>query len=361
MARRWPLALPALAMLTACLPPSSGTRTPVAPDLTRTGGSVTLVDELRVTRASFAEFPDQVMHVGAGDAPASVLAVSESELRRLDAGGARLQSVALKPKLWRPVLCRLDPQAPLTLVGLANDSVVIVGLDGVVRGRMPGWRYSDVHVADVTGDTSPEILLRYDDGVAIVGKNGAPAGSRKSPPHYARSLHYLYQITTIRPPGAAKDAVVFWMYRDRATGAVVQVRYADGTIVGQWTENPSNRVAAFSFPGEQPGLWSAVGDTVVRRTVTGEVTATYTAPGVGEYRYLRGAALSGGRRLFLASGGGYQWGSMVCVFSRDGRLEYQQALAGRSWALYAPSPDANVFYVGNGTTVWRYEVADPPG
>ncbi len=149
----------------------------------------------------------------------------------------------------------------------------------------------------------------------------------------------LYEFSTIRPHGAAKDAIAFWMYRDRKKGTVVQVRYVDGKVVGQWTENPSNRFSVLSFPGEAPGLWSAVDDAIVRRTVTGEVAETHGAPGVGGYRYLYGASLPDRRRLFLASGGGDKWGSMICVFDRDGRLEYQQTLAGRSWALLS-LPDA---------------------
>lgn len=296
----------------------------------------------------------QVMHIGPGNSPGSIRVLSRRNLQEFDTSGRRLRVVTYPDELWLPFPTRFTADGPERIVGLKSGffrSWVDV-LDSSAKriSRLKSWQDGFVETADVIGDSAKEVLVRYRDGVAVMNETGRQLAFVKSP-------RYLYHFRTIAVPGLPKRAIAMWMWLDAKHGTDIAVLNADGSVVSAWHENPSDRFSVFSLGNEQERLWSAVADRFWERAATGEVLRTYMVAGMGNFRYIHGGVLAGGKQVFVGSAGGYQAGVLVCVLDASGQLLARDQLPGRAWAFYVPDRDGTVFYVGSGELVLRYDVA----
>lgn len=302
------------------------------------------------------ERPRQVMHIGPGATPGSILVLTRRDAQEFDATGKRLRVSAFPNELWLPFQARFSPTGPLRIVGIKSGFfrswVDVLDLTGARMARLKGWEYGFLEVADVLDDAAQELLVRYEDGVAVLTETG----TRRA---FIRSPRYLYHFRTIQIPGSSKRAIAMWMWLDARQGVDVSVMRADGSVLAAWHENPSERLNVFSLGEGGEGLWSAVGGRFIERSITGAITRTLDVPGMKGYRYIHGGVLAGGRKVLVGSAGGYASGdgSLVCVFDAKGTLQAQSVLPTQSWAFYVPDPTGHVFFVGTGDNVLRYDTS----
>lgn len=318
-------------------------------DLLRTPG--VKVNRLAVQRDVFAQLggKQQVMVVAAGEHRGDLLILSDYELRAYTADGLVRQTAKFAERIWGPTVAMFQEGDSPTIVGLGGKSVKLLDLAGRTIGAVPAWKYGDVTVANVVGDSQKEILVRHRSGVKIHSRSGRVLG-------FVPSSHYLYHYRPINADSSPHDEIAFWMWRDKKTGAVVEIRSASGDLLHQWNEPSTNRFNVLSFANDPPGLWSARDDAFVVTDVTGRERKRLSAPAASALRYVYGGELGSGRKVFLASGGGYACGSMICIYDKDDLLVHQETLTGRSWAFYIPNSNGSEFFVGNGGAVLRYRV-----
>jgi hypothetical protein len=295
----------------------------------------------------------QVMHIGPGTAPGSILVLTRDDAQEFDAAGKRLRISPFPNELWLPVPAKFSTNGPQRIVGLKSGffSSWIDVLDDAAKRllKLQASQYSTLEVADVLGDTSKEVLVRYDDGVAVLEPGGGRLG-------FVRSLRYLDQFRTIQVPGSSRRAIAMWLWLGNGRGVDIKVFSGDGTAVAGWHEDVSERLNVFSLGGpEGEGLWSAPPGRFIERTIQGAVRRSYNVPDMMRFRYLYGGAIAGDRKVIVGSMGTVR--SLVCVFDADGTLVGRDILPSPAWAFYVPDPNATVFFVGNGENVLRYDAA----
>ena len=310
----------------------------------------------------FAEVNDgerhrQIMYIGPGSLPGSMLVLSRYSTQEFDGSGQRLRQARFADELWLPFGVRFTSEQPLQILGLKSGVfrswIDLLDVSGRRLERMRGWQYAVLEAADVLGDFEKEILVRYEDGVAVLDRHGARIA-------FVRSPRYLYHFRTIGLKDSPKRAIAMWMWRDAKRGTDIAIYRADGGLVGGWSENPSDRFGVFALHDGEEGLWSALNDQFVQRSASGLIRRAFDVPGMGHYRYVHGGALANGRSVLVGSAPGSTTGSVVCVFGQDGKLLGRNALPLQSWAFYIPDPKGTVFYVGSGEQVLRYDVASLP-
>ena len=296
----------------------------------------------------------QVMHIGPGSMPGSMLVLTRHDVQEFDTAGKRVRIERFPDELWLPFPARFSATGPQRIIGvksgLFRSWIDVLDESAKRLARLKGWQYGFVEVADVIGDAAKEILVRYEDGVAVLNESGTRLA-------FIRSPRYLYHFRSIQLPDSAKRAVAMWMWLDAKRGVDISVMRVDGATVAAWHENPSERLNVFSLGGEGEGLWSAVGGQFIERSITGVKRRSFDVPGMQGYRYVHGGVLSGGWKVLVGSAGGYASGSLVCVFDENGMLRGRSALPTQSWAFYVPDPTAHVFYIGAGEKVLRYDAS----
>jgi hypothetical protein len=295
----------------------------------------------------------QVMHIGPGTTPGSIRVLTRNDDQEFDASGKRVRITPFPDELLLPFPARFSANGPQRIVGVKSgffSSWVDVLDDSAKRvAKLRGWKYGMVEIEDVLGDVSKEVLVRYNDGVAVLNE----AGLRLA---FIRSPRYLYQFRTIQLADSPKRAIAMWMWIDNKRGVDISVLRGDGSRVAAWHEDESERLNVFSLGGDEgEGLWSAIPGRFVERTITGTIRRTFNVPDMMRFRYMYGSALGGGRKLLVGSMGTV--GSLVCVYDATGALIGRSTLPVLTWAVYVPDPNGHIFYVGNGENVLRYDAS----
>jgi hypothetical protein len=312
--------------------------------------------------AVFAQVRDderhrQIMYIGPGTLPGSVSILTRYSTQEYDASGKQLQRARFPDELWLPVAVRFANEEPIQILGLKSGLfrswIDLLDATGQRQLRMPGWQYGVFETADVLGDAEKEVLVRYENGVAVLDRRGVRLA-------FVRSPRYLYHFRSIGFSDSPKRAIAMWMWRDAKRGTDIAIYRADGRLVAEWNENPSDRFGVFALHDGEEGLWSALNDQFVHRSPTGQIRRSFDVPGMGHYRYVHGGALADGRSVLVGSAPGSTTGSIVCVFGKGGLLLARKDLPLQSWAFYIPDPNGTVFYVGSGEHVLRYDVASLP-
>jgi hypothetical protein len=278
----------------------------------------------------------QVMHIGPGSTPGSIRVLTRNDDQEFDAGGKRVRITPFPDELWLPFPVRFSADGPQRIIGVKSGlfrSWIDVLDDSAKRlAKLKGWQGARLEVADVIGDASREILVRYEDGVAVLNE----AGRRLA---FIRSPRYLYQFRTIQFADSPR-----------------RVFRGDGSRVAAWHEDESERLNVFSLGGDEgEGLWSAIPGRFIERTITGTIRRNFNVPDMMRFRYMYGSALGGGRKLLVGSMGTV--GSLVCVYDATGALVGRSTLPILTWAVYVPDPNGHIFYVGNGENVLRYDAS----
>lgn len=306
-------------------------------------------------RASIDKYR-HVMFIGPGATPGSIRVLTRHDVQEFNARGERVSVAPFPDELWRPFPARIHPDAPERVFGLRSGTwrswVDVLETSGARVRKLRSWSDGVVEVANVLGDEANEVLVRYQDGVAVLDEAGKRLAFVKSP-------RYLYHFRTIQVPGDAHRAIAMWMWLDDNVGTDVAVVRADGRTVGAWREKPSERLAAFALDGAEEGLWSAVDGRFFERTATGAIKRTLLAPGMQKFRYVYGGRLAGGHKVLIGASGGFDTGqgSLVCLFDAHGAFIASSPLPQVVWTLYVPDPDGTVFFVGNGENILRYDVS----
>ena len=299
-----------------------------------------------------------VMHIGPGSTPGSMLVLTTHDAQEFDPAGKRVRMSGFPNELSMPFTARFSSTGPQRIIGLKSgffSSWVDVLDDSANRlAKLKGSQYATLEVADVLGDAAKEVLVEYNDGVAVLNETGRRIA-------FIRSPRYLYHFRTIQLPDSPKRAIAMWMWIDAKRGVDVAVFKADSARVAAWHEDHAERrVNVISLGGaEGEGLWSAVNGRFIERTITGAVRRTFDMPGMMRFRHMHGGGLGGGRKVLVGSMGTV--GSLVCVFDAAGVLIGQSTLPVLTHAFYVPDPNGQVFFVGNGDKVLRYDVSSVPG
>jgi hypothetical protein len=293
------------------------------------------------------------MHIGPGTMPGSIRVLTRHEDQEFDAGGKRVRITPFPDELWLPFPARFAANGPQRIVGVKSGlfgSWIDVLDDSAKRlAKLKGWQGAQIEVADVIGDVSREVLVRYEDGVALLNEAGRRLAFIKSP-------RYLYHFRTVQLADSPRRAIAMWMWIDNKRGVDISVFRGDGSRVAAWHEDESERLNVFSLGGDEgEGLWSAIPGRFVERTISGTIRRSFNVPDRMRFRYVYGSALGGGRKLLVGSMGTVS--SLVCVYDATGALVGRSTLPVVTWAVYVPDPDGHIFYVGNGENVLRYDAS----
>lgn len=277
------------------------------------------------------------------------MVIAERGIRWVDEAGMTLRAVSFPRRLFRPEPVRLL-SGETRLVALAGNHVAVLDVEGRVRHRFktagPGYKWPIA--GNVAGDGEPEVILRKRTGADIRTLAGALVASLEWP-RYTTFVEVM-QADADEP----LEVVLFNTHLGRPE-VEVRVVNADGSVVSDWALPRGNWLSLIPALG-MDRLWAAVDDEIIAYSATGEIVSRLSAPGAGYLRYVTGARLND-TTILVVSGGGYRCQSLLLVYDADRQLVYQEAVANRSYTVWA-DPRGAAFYVGSGEEFYRYTRAE---
>ncbi len=243
----------------------------------------------------------------------------------------------------------LGGPSALSALGVLNGKKVLAFYDdqGRLYNKIPCYRYAQFVLANLVGDDTREVVLEEPAGKGLTVYSAA--GDRL---FGIDPVGYLTDFDAVDADGDGRDELILYSYPNARRGGTFQVVRADGTQLHRWDDRALADFALVRWQGVWPRILWLADDAFVFVSLEGRQVDRLEVPYGAHFRYVYKADLKG-KTVLLASGGGYVYYHMVCVYGRGG-LEFHAVERGWAHSLLVPDPGKVEFWVGTDDSVIRY-------
>jgi hypothetical protein len=246
--------------------------------------------------------------------------------------------------------------------GYSSDPYLVVMRSGFLIGQgrsvveLKGDNYKPAFIADVLGDSRPEIITIVDDSIVVYGTSGSLLN--RIPTKHASPFAAVCHGDS----DDKKDIVVQILGRGLSNKIVCFA--ASGEVLASWV--PPFRFYSFSvvdWLGSQSCLLHAISGQFVVSRLGGERVATLDAPFNLELLKAEGQWISDNghpsRFVAIASSKANSQRYWICVYSAEGELLYSAERKGMFSCLYVEqdartSGGIPTFYVGERNRIMKF-------
>jgi hypothetical protein len=222
-------------------------------------------------------------------------------------------------------------------------------------GSGPVSNFRRMKKADLTGDGQLESIIGRENlsGVDVFG----PTGSEIIRLDTAR----LIDFGAVQASRTDRSDLVIYTYPfNGKTGTFTILQIPEQRQVATWDETPGPPAFATEQWRGADALWYFRGGRLVIRDVKGQLLLDLPVPEAVDFRWIYTTEVGDGYVAVLTSGNGYTPYHMVCVFSEDGALRYQEVAEEHAFDIRRGNRDGQ-FDVFSRSVQWRYEIKDRSG
>lgn len=220
---------------------------------------------------------------------------------------------------------------------------------------MPARRF------DVSSSTSnaltADVLARDDVESVVALEAGAGVEVRDAGGQTVARIAtagHLTHFGVIEASRAPLMDLVLYTYPNAERGGTFRVMTPDEVTVASWDEQPPPSHFDIATWNGAPAVLYLRGDDLIVRNARGDLLATLPAPSDIAFQDVYAADARNGRLVVVASGDGYTPFHMVCVYSPDGELVFQEVANEHAYGLDVRD-DGLAFTVLARSRQWAYE------